>query len=331
MIDDVNPEIEPIENDEPLTVRDELSKALTEVKERHENTEEELGEKPRIEPKSPPDPVETGNKEVLEPKKGAPTSWNAEVKSKWDAIPQDVQQQILKREEDMNKGFRQIDEERSFARQIKDVVSPYMPIITAEGGTPAGAIQDLLNTAYRLRTASPAEKGQLLYQIAQQYGADMSASSPTQSYVDPQLQQLEQRQRTIEQMIQREQQNYQSQQQNAIAGEIAAFQSDPTRVHFEAVKAHMAALLSSGLAKDLGDAYDQAVYARPDIRSTLLQQHSADSEAKRLADIKSKSNAARNASGSVRGAPGGAVSSKAAPERSLRDELKDNLRAALGN
>ena len=91
----------------------------------------------------------------------------------------------------------------------------------------------------------------------------------------------------------------------------------------------MAALLKDGLAKDLQDAYDQAVYARPDIRSTLLEQQLAEKEAKRVADAKAKADAARKASGSVTGSPGATAPSKSnVPERSLREELVANLAAA---
>jgi hypothetical protein len=34
----------------------------------------------------------------------------------------------------------------------------------------------------------------------------------------------------------------------------------------------MAALLQAGRATDLDDAYDKAIWARPDLRATLLQQ-----------------------------------------------------------
>lgn len=261
----------------------------------------------------------------------APNSWSANAKTKWTEIPTELQAEINKRETEIHQGFTRMDEDRQFGKALKDIVQPYMPIIQAEGGTPVTAIQALLNSAYVLRTGTPQAKTQLFQQLAQQYGVDLAQISQGQVKVDPQLQAIQSELVQLKSDRQQEITMREQQQREALQGTIDAFAADPAHVHFEVVKPHMVALLKGGLAKDLQDAYDQAVHARPDIRSTLLQSQSAELEANRIADAKAKADKARKASVSVRGGPGAtAPTNSTVSNRSLREELVANFRE-LGN
>jgi hypothetical protein len=263
-----------------------------------------------------------------EPVVRAPEGWTAEAKAEFGNLPKVIQNEVLRREADIHKGLTRDSEERAFAKQMREVVTPYMPIITAEGGNPVAAVQNLLNTAYLLRTASPAEKGRMIQQLAQQYGAEMPAPGE-QPYVDPQVQALQSRVAQMDQWIQQSQISQQQQQEMALQSQIQAFASDPANQHFEQVKAHMASLLSNGLAADLKDAYQQAIWANPDVRSSLLAEQTRTAEEKRMADMKARADKARSAAVSVRGSPGTAVPT-AAVERSLREELAAQFAAVSG-
>jgi len=107
------------------------------------------------------------------------------------------------------------------------------------------------------------------------------------------LYELAQHNQLLEQQIQRNQQSVQQQHEQALNSEIAQFAAEPNHEHFETVKLHMASLLQGGQAKTLQDAYEQAIYANPTTRSTVLQQQvtAAQEEAKR------KAQAAKTASG----------------------------------
>lgn len=263
----------------------------------------------------------------LEPLVKPPAALSAEAKEKFNELPDWAKKEWVKREEETHKGFTRHDEDRQFGKSLKDVISPYMPIISAEGGTPLTAIQDLLNTAYILRTAPPQQKSQLFAKLANQFGVDLG-QLPQPANINPDVQALQQQVQHLTGYINQAQNTQKQQEQAQIDGQINAFASDPKNVHFEAVKAHMAALLKEGLAEDLQDAYDQAVYARPDIRSTLLQSLQQDTEAKQIAEKKAKAEAARKASGSVTGSPGVSVPvNGTVSDRSLRDDLRANLRA----
>lgn len=259
----------------------------------------------------------------------APNTWTAASKAKWNDLPPDIQAEIGKREAEVERGFTKLDEERTVGKSFKETVSPYLPMIQAEGSTPIVAIQTLLNTAYRLRTSSPQEKGKLIMDLAAQYGADLSQVSQSQPKTDPQLQAIQQELATLKNERHQELTSREQQDQAAVKSHIDAFAADPKHVHFETVKAHMAALLKNGQAKDLEDAYEKAIWAHPDTRSTLLEEQFASKEAKRLADVKEKADKARKASVSISGSPGATAPSKTNNEdRSLREELIANFEAA---
>jgi hypothetical protein len=258
-----------------------------------------------------------------------PNGWSAEAKAKWHELPPEIMAAVQKREQDIGKFTSTRDEHASFGKEIYQTVQPYMPLIQAEGGTPARAIQALLNTAYVLRTGTPEQKKQLLLVTARNYGIDLSGQptgqptgqpdefSALRSEVQELRSALAQRESAIEQQLQTE-----------VQTEVDAFAADPKHPHYAEVKANMAALLSAGAAKDLQDAYDQAVWARPDIRATLLAQQRAEEEQKRVAEAKARAEAAKRKSISITGGPG--ASSSSAPARSLREELEANFAASSG-
>lgn len=315
------PKEEPKENKE-LSVRDEIKKARKEVKEKNEVVQHDQEPKASKD-KTPKDGAAVSNKEV--PQLEAPKSWASPAKAKFSTLDPELQKYVLSREDEVHKTISKQDEDRQFGKTMKDAFTPYMATIAAEGGTPEKAVKQLLNTAYILRTGTPQQKLQLIHQVARDYGVNLGTQT------QPVNQELHSLQSQVQQLTSKlqERENYQQQQEQAtVQSKIQEFSSNPKNVHFEEVKAHMAALLSGGVAKDLDDAYEQAVWARPDLRSTLMQAQQADVEAKQKAEAKAKYDAARRAGSSVTGAPGKIVDAKADTNLSLREQLRANLRAA---
>ena len=192
------PELDPAETQETesISLRDELANALKEVTERdsalpeseaaetpgapkEDRPRDESGRfaakegsapaKPEAAPQEPAK-VETPPKPAATPSVKAPQSWSTAAKADFDKLPPHIQAEIAKRESDVEKGFTRQDEERQFGRSLRDIINPYMPIITAEGGTPQKAVQELLNTAYLLRRGTPEQKVALFRATAQQFG-----------------------------------------------------------------------------------------------------------------------------------------------------------------
>jgi hypothetical protein len=56
-------------------------------------------------------------------------------------------------------------------------------------------------------------------------------------------------------------------------------QAKQGKEHFDVVRKEMAALMDAGTAKDINEAYDMAVWARPDLRASLLAKQQAEQRA----------------------------------------------------
>lgn len=259
----------------------------------------------------------------------APDSWSAPMKEKFPTLAPDVQAYISQREAESNKKITANDDDRNFGKRIKDTLSPYMQTIVQEGGTPEKAVDSLFRTALILRSPNPAMRASALQAIAKQFNIPLG--QPLQRGPQyPELAPIQQRLDRIEQGQQAELQQRQSQETAQITGFVEAFAADPKNVHYEAVKPKMAALLSSGQAKDLQDAYDQAIWADPAIRSTLTAAEVQAAAGKRSTDAQSKADIAKRANVSVVGGPGGAIPAQgaSADSGSLRDQIRANFRAA---
>lgn len=259
-----------------------------------------------------------------------PDAWSPAAKAQFAALPAEVQAEIAKREAEVHKGFTKQDEQRQFGKAVGDVITPYLPLIRAEGGNPVAAVQDLLQTAYTLRTATPERKQEMFIGLAQQFGVDMNAvfqrlSGQAQPQVHPQVAQMQQQLAQLQQERLWQQQAAQQQEKAQIDQTIEGFASDPKNVYFANVKAEMAALLRENRAKDLQEAYDMACWARPDIRPLLLQQQ----EQQRQADARARATRARAAGSSVSGSPSGSAVAPGAvdPNASLRDTIRAALHA----
>lgn len=339
-----------IESSEP-TLRETIETAYNEARERDEkgrftskdkaNVQEQKSEplaetdktepvKPRISGQEEGNNVPDSNGEVQKepiasPDQSqaltAPASWSNKAKAKWVSLDPEVQQEIAKRELDMTRGMTRMDEERQFAKSMAQVITPYQALIQSEGSNAPQYVNQLLNTVYTLRTAPQHVKEQVWGQLAQQFG--ISAAQPSS---DPQLNPVYERVSQLEAQLQRQQQEFQQRQQAEQQAQhaqalsmIDAFSRDPAHKYFESVKTMMGTLMSSGEAKDMQEAYDMAINARPDIRAQLQAEQTAKLQAEQ--DRQRKAQEARLKGSSVRGGPGG-IQPITNTNRTLREELQ---------
>jgi hypothetical protein len=283
-----------------------------------------------LEDKQAAQPSETASTEKPQPEKqktehtDIPQGVAPAIKAKWDTLDPDVRAAIVKREEDAHKMFTRHDSELNLGRKMKDVIQPYMPIIQAEGGNPETAVQSLLNTAYQLRTGTPQQKAAMIQQIAATYGVDLSYIQPSQTDQPDVVGYLRQELDSIKKQADPNailNQLRDEMESDRINQEVKAFAADPANAHFVAVREDMAALLQSGRAKDMREAYDKAIWMNPELRSTLTAKQEADAQAKRKSEIESKKKAAV----SVTGSAGIASSTGAKQSKSIEDELREAM------
>lgn len=260
---------------------------------------------------------------------GAPSTWPAAAKEKFSALPAAVREVILKREQDIMRGFSQIDGERQFGRSMRQIVQPYEAILRASNTSPEAAVQSVLNTAYVLRTADSVTKARTLAQVAKDYGVDLNLLSPG---VQPQPQPFESKVSGLQQRLDQQDarwEAWQAQQQQAAERSAAdiyeSFANNPANKYFAvpAVQTHMGALMQAGVCKTMEEAYKMACAAQPEVASRIAAENTAASkaaEAKRLAAEK-----ARRKSVSVRGGPGG----NSTPPPNMGASVRDDIMAAI--
>jgi len=324
--------------EELIAARDEIEAREPEVKvEQPKETpqiapasgEEEPSERPRDEkgkfaPKEQPETPPVTAAPSFTP---APNSWSAQAKAKWAAIDPEIRAEIAKREGDMERGVRKIDEERSFAKEMQKIVAPYEATIRAAGTTVPAAVQSVLNTAYILQTADPVTKARAIAQVIQNYGIDLSLIGQPQE-VNPQVSALQQRIAQLEGMTQQQTSLQRQAEEQKVMEAIQAFGADPKNKYFQAVQADMGKLIGSGYAGTLQEAYEAAIWARPDIRAQQLSDQQAEAKAKQDAALKVQR--ARTKGLSVRGGPGGSPAPAINPNSSVREDLEAAFAEARG-
>lgn len=277
-------------------------------------------EQPAVPKESPPSAVpETPTQQAAPSFVGAPNSWSNQAKSKWAAIDPEIRAEIAKREADIARGMSKVDEERSFAKEVQRITQPYEAAIRAAGGTVPQAIQSVLNTAYILQTADPVTKAREIAKVIQANRIDMNlVSQPPE--VNPQVAALQQRIAQLEGFTQQQTQTQQQAAEQQVMAMIETFGRDPKNKYFQAVQADMGQLIGSGYAGTLEQAYEAAIWARPDIRTQQLSDQQAAEKAKHDAQIKAQR--ARTKGLSVRGGPGGSPAPVTNPNSSVRQDLE---------
>jgi hypothetical protein len=303
---------EPLEKPQSQKERDESGKFVKKAKE-----EKEELENPVIDPVQKPE-VKT------EPQEAAPQAWGAAVKAEWSKLPPTVRAEINKREQDIHRMMTSHDGELRMGRELKEVITPYMPVLQSVGVTPQVAVQNLLNNDYVLRHGSAEQKAQKVQELFQYYGLDMGQITQVQQQqasMPPEMRQMMQEIQGLKQTITQQSSLQEQQEQAKIMAEVNAFGADSKNIHFHKpeVKAAMAPLLGNGTAKNLQEAYDMACWAVPSIRTELLAAQNAEQQQKKAQEIAKK----KQASASVTGSPGVNLPSSTKSSKSVEDDVRE--------
>lgn len=242
----------------------------------------------------------------------APVAWKQEVKPLWDKLPPEVRAEVSRREKEISTGLHRAHGAVDFANTMMEEFRPYEQILRQEGASPQMALRTLLETAYTLRHGSSAHKHALFLSMAEQYGIDLKAQ------VSPELARAQWEADSLKHQQMRGQTGQEAQVVNEIQDELQQFSEAPGHEHYDAVRMHMAAMLSNGTAKDLQDAYDQAVWANPETRKAAMEQQITQQNAQRAAAAGKN----RNATLAVSGAPGSVSVDSAVDPKNLRGVIE---------
>jgi hypothetical protein len=234
---------------------------------------------------------------ATEPAIAAPSSWTGAAKAEFAKASPVIQQEVLRREQQMHNGIAQYKDAASYGQEIHKAIAPFNATIQKLGVTPAAAIEAMFKVDHTLRYGSPQEKLQHIADLARNYGVDLSQGVPEQAPIDPNYQHLQSQLQATQQQLQQITADRESQQQTALNSQIEAAKEG--RPHFDNLRQEMAVLIQAAAANGenllLPDAYDRAVWSHPTYRAEMLAQQQAEraaAEAKTRAEATAKATAA---------------------------------------
>jgi hypothetical protein len=270
-------------------------------------------------PVAPPKP---GEPDLTKP----PTSLKGNVQAKWQSLDPDVRAEFHRREADFHNGLSAYKQMAEIGKIMDAEVRPYEAFIRSKNLSAPAVVRDLMNTAYTLNTGSPDAKLQVVLNIAKEYGIDLAnVQEKAQQLItaapqiDPVIAPLQEKLSAIEKAMEQQKQEASQREYAELQRETNAFAQKPENKFYELVKLDMAALIETGRADGLQDAYDKAIWANPEARAQLIaEQQAAERKAKA-----EKAAAAKKA-----------ASTNVAPRRTLPaapvvGSMEDTIRAKL--
>ncbi|QKK24658.1 hypothetical protein [Rhizobium hidalgonense] len=246
-----------------------------------------------------------------------PPGWSAEAKAQFTSLPGEVQAAIAKREQEVDNGFRVLQDYRG--------LEEFTPLIRQAGMTHA----DVMRRAIDWEKALIRDPVNTVLHVAKVAGVNLHAlvNGQTGETLQRNAQQIQPQPRsinveaTVEHVLRKRDTETQ----------VDAFLSDPANAHAEDVLDDMVALINAGRASSLQDAYDAACWMRPDIRRQLISQTAQpvhQHQAQRAAAADQARRASRSISGSS--APGPTRDAARGQPTSIRDSLRDAMRFSRG-
>lgn len=287
--------------------------------------------------KAPEGADKTGAAEAAEgsePREGettrAPHSLPAPIKAKWAALDPDVRNAFVRLEEGTQAAKGEWAQKAERLNRLDGVLGPRREMLAVRGLDEVQAIQSLF-AAQDLLERNPLEG---LSYLARSYNVNLAqlaqqtspqAQGGQQPNLPPaHLQPLMQQVQTLQQQLNAQTQAQEAGRLGEATAQIEAFRNDPAHPYFDNVRPRIKALLESGQASTLADAYEAACWADPEIRPLMVQQHQAATQAK-VPSQAERERAARaaQAAGSVTGAPGAAMRpAQGASSGSVLDDLR---------
>ena len=253
-----------------------------------------------------------------------PSSWAPAAKAAYATLPPEVQEAVARREQEVNNGFRKLQEYKG--------LDDYVEMAKSSGTT----LKDALDRYRAAEDALEKDFGGGIVQLCSMYGVHplQLASMFTRAFggqagqpqglpqADPQQSLIARRLAATEETVRTLISERERAEQEAINASLEAFATD--HMYFEDVRQDMALLIREGRANTLDEAYDIACRMHPQIRDLLIKEQAAPQNARARVDQ------ARRASSSLKtGAPVGSPSG-GSQSNSLREALADAWDSSAG-
>jgi hypothetical protein len=270
------------------------------------------GLKAESSPASPTAPLAPDGKQPVETI-APPMEWKGAGKVKWDRLPREVQTEL-------RDTWQAMATERAEVAPVKELLDVNREFLVNQAGSLPAALTQLMQFA-RMSVDNPRE---LIQHIARTTGTDLRAlvaGQPPQGAPQGQPDATAYIAQLVQQQLQPIVGQFEQQRTNQVMSEIEAFRADPKNPYFNDVAPRIEGLLKAGAAKDLREAYDQAIWADPNIRQQLMSAQAEEASRARAAEVE-KANKARSAS--LRGSPlpGASLNGTGNPNASALDDAR---------
>lgn len=277
-------------------------------------------------------PAEVGQDETTEPASPTirpPASWSATAKAQFNALDPVIQQEVRRREKDIEAGKAQWDSKAAQFNKFEAIVGPRREQLALAGVDEFTAVQQLF-AAQDFLTRSPVEA---LRYLANQYGvghlfaAQQQGQSPQPQGIETVLQPFQQEIQSLKQTVEALKAAPVEARQREAEQVIAAFMEDPAHAYAPNLEQKMGALIQTGQAQGatmtekLKNAYEMACWADPEVRQILIKEQETARQAKLTQDTRARADKARALSGSVNGSPGLGAALPKAGTGNLRDDI----------
>ncbi len=255
----------------------------------------------------------------------APRTWRPEAAAQWAQVPLAVQQEILKREEDMFQGLEQYKTDAGFGKQVQRVVEPFKEVLQRYNIDPVVQINSLMHAHAQLALGTPQQKVQMFQRLMQDYGVNVDHLTGVEELrVNPEVESLRGELANVKTQLQGMTQQQQAAYRAEVEGKVNTFATDPKNVYFSELADDITKLISSGVVDTLEQAYEKALWANPTTRAK--EQARLDTERAEAAkrEAAAKAQQARKATSTnvrTRSRSG----STAAPLGSIDDTLQEAL------
>jgi len=251
----------------------------------------------------------------------APAQWKPAIREKWNALPREVQEEVLRREADSMRLIGSVGPKIRLADEVSQHIQPFTEQLKANGVSPSAFLGDVFTSVKHLASGNPQERAEVVANIVQSYGIDvrmLDAILSQRLQAGPEV--VEARRLAARAQSVLQERDHSIEQQNSMEAEksLAAFGADPKHEFLDDVRDLMADLIEAGRAQNLDDAYAAAIWAHADTRKILLQR-----EAQARADSKvNRAAAARKASSAVHGTPASSAVASVRPNMTVREAVE---------
>lgn len=233
----------------------------------------------------------------------APKSFKKEYNETFKSIPLDMRKYLHEREKEVERGFSDIGNKLNGYKFVDDAYSSRAERL---GNIPS---KEWIESLAKIDDMMESDPQGTIMAIAEAYGIDLSKQSNVEPSQDVTMQKIT----TLESNLN----NYMKQQQSAFDGQRAkeAFEAfvsaknedgSPKHQYFDKVRQDMGKFI--GVAKDLEEAYNMAIWQNQDIRSEMitrqqeseLEKAAKDAEKAKAASFSPKGRAQPQTSGNLR-------------------------------